>query len=266
MAYVTHYNITFTNELSQPVDILIQKKDGAVQDVVQYTAESVNLTTNGDEGKYATICGKTLEMEFSLTEEQTDFFDAFMTAETDTYKVICTVAERNHFTGFILPDEGGRPFQDRPFTCKITATDRLGLLKEIPLTKPDGTNFDDHNSLIAYIAAILQKTALDLPIRIYDNIYHADFIDRGADIDKDFAQQSYVEYRTFLKDATTFDDCHTCLGRICKDAFKLFQWDGRWVLVRLGLFQQTGVVYYTNRRSDNGRLYDGRQRRDDLSY
>jgi hypothetical protein len=237
MAYVTKYKISFTNELSQVIEIYFNQKDG-VGAVQEYEAVACSITYNGDEGKYGAIFGKSLEIEFNMEDGDTDYFEDFANADRLEWQVIVTQdGAFNLFAGWILPDEGGRPFQDRPYNCKISAVDGLGLLKESNLIKPDGTKFTTHHSIIEYLAAIFQATGLQLPIRVYDNVYHSTMQSREVSVEKDFVGQAYLEYRTFLRDATEFEDNYTCLERICLDNYRVFQYNGEWVLFRLSLLQ-----------------------------
>jgi hypothetical protein len=245
MAYVTQYKVAFTNESFQEVEILIQKSNGSVVDIEEYAAVSVKTLVNGDEGKYGMLFGTTLEMELDIRPEQDDL-DILETAKDREWKVVATIEDKPLFTGFILADDGGVPFQDLPYNRKITATDGIGLLKEKDLQDLEGEEFDSHHSMISLIAACLNQTGLELPIRVYDNIYHSSFNNRDDDYKWDFVSQTFLEYRTFLKDATDFVSCHEALEIMFKDAFRLQQWHGQWVISRLGQIQyEPFPKYYT---------------------
>jgi hypothetical protein len=245
MAYVTQYKVAFTNENLQKIEILIQEDGGSVVDIEEYAAVNVKLRTDGDEGKFTSIYGTSLEMEVDIRDDQPNL-DILDTAKDHEWRVVATIEDKPLFTGFILADDGGVPFQDLPYNKKIVATDGIGLLKEKDLVNLDEEEFDSHHSLIEIIAACLKQTGTELPIRVYDNIFHRSFLTRDTNKKWDFVSQTYLEYRTFLKDATEFVSCHEALEIIFKDTFRLFQWHGQWVVARLGQMQYEPFVrYYT---------------------
>lgn len=247
MAFGTKYKIAFTNELEQVIEVFLNKKDYEGDIVESYDAIAVNLTYNGEEGKYSTILGSSLEITVNILVGQTDFWDDFALAVMGDWQVIVTKdAEQYLFIGFVLPDEGGRAFQDQPYEAKISAVDGLGLLKESTLKKPDGTNFSTHHSVISYLAAIFNATGHQLPIRVYDDVYHSSMNDRADNAASDFVSQSFLEYRTFQENATTFYNNYECLERICKEEFRVFQYNGEWIVQRISLlqYQPSGAVRY----------------------
>lgn len=253
MAYETYYRINFDNELNQRIEILLQKKNGVFGTVIQdYAAETIKLTKNASgEGKYATLIATELTMQFDMRITDLDYWNDFVTAEGDTWKCIATLDTMYIFHGFVLPDEGAVPFQDKPISATIKATDGIGLLKQYLLKNLDGTDFKGEFSIIRYIAACLKKTNLDIPIRVYDNFYNAAFLTRSDDLKWDMVSQTYLDYRTFQKDAVTFFNCYEVLANICHRSFKLFYQKGEWYLVRIGLYQfNPSPTFYTVYASD----------------
>src|SRR5215207_7693931 len=248
MAYETYYRITIDNDLWQGVEILLQKKDGISGTTIQdYAAENITLTRNSQTvGKYSNIVGTELVIQFDIRDTDNNYWDDFITAEWDTWKCIASVDTFYMFHGFVMPDEGAVPFQDRPYSASIRATDGLGLLKQYLLKNLDDTDFEGEYSIIRYIAACLKKTGLELNIRVYDDFYNADFLTRSTDLKWDMVSQTYLDYRTFQKDAVTFLNCYEALELICKRTFKVFYQNGEWFIVRLGLYQfSASANYYT---------------------
>jgi hypothetical protein len=246
MAYETKYTISFTNEASQLVEILLRQKDAEPGILQSYAVVNATLMYEGSEGKLASIYGMNLSVELDMQPDELDFWGSFATAKKGEWRVVVLIDSKTFFEGFALADEGAVPFQDRPYNAKISASDGIGLLRDVDLIKPDDTEFNSHHSIIEYIAACLQQTGLDLPIRVYDNMYHSSFANRDTDPKWDMVGQTYLECRTFLKDATTFLNCYEVLERICKNAFRVFQWNGKWVIIRLGMLQYYPFVgYYT---------------------
>jgi hypothetical protein len=247
MAYVDTYRIACKNKLESLVEVILSKKDGDATEVITYKGGNLSKNTRGSEGKWTSIYGTSIEVELWLTNDLPDPWDEFTAAETDTWKVRVVYNEQVRFYGYLLPDEGSVPIRDKPYFIKIHAVDGLGLIKEKALTMPNGENFEDHHSIITYVAAIAQATGLQLPIRVYDYYYHRSFNNRDIDYKWDMVGQTYQEARTFLEDAVTFVNCHKALEIICKDTFRFYQWEGMWVLFRIPMVQYYPFAgYYTD--------------------
>lgn len=255
MAYVDYYIIRFKNNLFEDVVIRIQKKDGDVDhDVVYYKPAEVRIRCDerGGEGIFAPVISRELEVSFYLEEGQEDYWDEFQDALHDTWKVIVSITGMDStdsfffFHGFAIPDEGPVPFQDRPYKATIKARDMLGLLDQIDLSRIDGSAFEGEYTWIEYIAAALAKTSLELPIRIYDDVYHDSMFTRDHDFKWDCFSQAKFEYRTFLKDPLKFTDCLSALKTILGRSHRLFYSNGEWVIFRLSLYQYVPyTLYYT---------------------
>lgn len=249
MVYVDKYKIVVTNRLNANVAIFLAQKDGT-GGITEYRATAINLKYTGSEGKFTSIYGLNAEFSFRIGKNDHDPWAEFVNAEQNDWQVrieYTTEASTDViFWGFLLPDEGVIPLRDRPYTINLVATDGIGLLKDINLVKPDGTAFNSHHSIIRYMAACTQATGLQLPIRVIDNFVNANHFDRDVNKASDFVNQTYLEYRTFLSDAVTFVSCYRALEIICTRGFRFFQWNGRWMLVRLGMMQNIPFVgYYT---------------------
>lgn len=246
MAWTDTYRIYTENRLVSGVTVTLAKKDGDAEEVINYKATNIKLFYKGDEGKFANIFGLSLSLGFHVGINDHDPWLEFVTAEKDTWKISILYNEEPIYYGWLLPDEGVMPFRDKPYRINITATDGIGLLKEDTLKKPDGENFNAHHQIIKYIAAITQATGLQLPIRVYDYVFHKSFLNRDVNMSSDFVGQAYLEYRTFQQDASTFYSFYECLERICQGNYRFFQWKGMWVLIRLPMLQYYPFVgYYT---------------------
>ena len=248
MAYVPTYRTQFTNENMNIVVITLSEKDGTAESVTEYACASARLSYNGEEGKVTGIHGMSLECELFVDVDETDPTPVLVQALQDTWKVEVTVDNKPFFSGFLVPDEGGNPFQDLPYNVKFTATDGLGLLKDIEMVG----DFNQHNSLIYYLSFCLKQTGLELPIRVKDYIYHASMTDRGTDTAADFVSQAYLEERTFQKDAITYINCYEALELILGNSFRLSQDNGEWKITRLGMLQHVPFVPYETLYDANG--------------
>lgn len=249
MPYVPTYTVNFENELKQPCSVVFSELDGTATQTINYYSQNVKISYQGDEGKFACLIGSSIDVGIYLEQEE-DPTLAF--TQGTKYQWLCEVFidpdNKPFFKGYVLADEGGWPFQDRPYPVKIAAADGIGLLKDSPIEQ--GT-FTAHHSMIEVAAYCLKQTGLTLPIRVYDNVYHASHITRDTDIHMDMWSQTFLEYRTFLKDATTFTDCYDALEIMTKNTHRIFQWNGMWVIIRIGMMQYTPFVgYYTTYDAD----------------
>jgi hypothetical protein len=239
MAYTETYTIQFTNEQNQEVLATIYLKDGPVVTVENYMAVALEINDRSDgQTKYeSTIISRELYVELLAEDGDEITWETFITAEHDEWKIDVTIDGQLYFEGFITPDEGNAPFQDKPYVVAFRATNGLSLLKEIDLVDIDGQNFTGINSLIEYIAGALKQTGLSLNIRVYCNYFNGYMNDRRNALHYDMFNQSYLEYRTFLKSPTTFVSCRDALMIILDKFCRLEYWNGMWVVKNISELQ-----------------------------
>src|SRR3954463_7809431 len=132
MAYTPTYKVHFTNEQTQDVLTTIYKKDGpVVSPIPEYMCSSLEISDKSEgQTKYeSTIISRELTMAIWTEDGDEITWETFITAEHDEWKVIVLVDNQPYFEGFITPDEGNGPFQDKPYEVTIKATNGLSLLK-----------------------------------------------------------------------------------------------------------------------------------------
>lgn len=251
MAYFLHHIVGFKNPLNENILIELYKKDEEPDEVTPLLANSFKMSYPSG-GKFEGCiwsCEVALSIFLDTTDPQT--FDDFIVTFDDEWKLVAKDDDDIVFSGFLTPGLGRAEFQDKPYDIVLQAVDGLGLLKGVPLTKPDGTNFQGVNLIKDYIASILAKTGLGLNWRLYSNIIESSMQDRTTNPAKDTFNQTGIHARTFQKDALEFYDCYTCLQRILGEYFTLYQWKGKWVILRIGELQDSvGVkVWYSEYNS-----------------
>lgn len=248
MAYVTQYTANFTNELYNEVKVFIDKKDGLAVAPANYRVVALKIRDNSDDqDTYATIISK--ELELVLWTEKTDAitWETFITSAHDDWKITVTIDKRIFFIGFITPDEGHAPFQDKPYEVTIKASDGLGLLKGYELSNFNGNKFRGFYKLIEYLAGALVKTKLDLPIRIYCNISHKSLSDKIAGFSYDLFNQSELNARTFLKNVNTYESCYDAIKILLAGWCNIQQYEGRWQVMTLADRQyRPGDLYFVD--------------------
>jgi hypothetical protein len=241
MAYTETYTVKFTNEQNQNVVATIYKKDGPIVTVQNYMAVAVELNDRSEgQTKYdSTIISRELTLTL-WTETGNDItWETFIADEHDTWQIAITIDGKFYFHGFITPDEGNSPFQDKPYEVTFRATNGLSLLKDIPLVKIDGTNFTGIHSLIEYISAALWQTGLDLSIITFCNYYTSGMQNRRDGLQYDMFSQTYLDYRTFLQDPIKFVSCYDTLMIILDKFCRLEYWNSFWLIKNISELQFT---------------------------
>lgn len=238
MAYHLHHNIDFYNPLNEALHIELYKKDVVPGGVTTLLANSFSIQYPIGEGdKFDTIISCEAKLNLTLYPGDAEDFDDFIVTFADEWKMIAYDDGQMIFVGFLTPGEGRAEFQDKPYEITLSAIDGLGLLKGVNLTKDNGDNFTGVNLIIDYVLAILNKTGLGLNLRLFSNIVEESMQDRTQNNQADTFNQTGLHARTFLTNPTTFYDCYTCLERILAEYFCVYQWNGKWVILRIGELQ-----------------------------
>lgn len=264
MAYHLHHEIDFYSCLNEALHIELYKKDIVPASVTSLLANSFSVhypTGDGDKFKPPIIpCEAKLSL--SLYPENAQTFEDFIVTFPDEWKMIAYDDDQVIFVGFLTPGEGRAEFQDKPYDISLSAIDGLGLLKGkgVPLTKDDNTNFTGVNLIIDYVIAILNKTGLGLNLRLFSNIVEESMEDRTQNEQADTFNQTGLHARTFLQSATTFHDCYTCLERILSEYFRVYQWHGKWVILRIGELQaNVGAKIWHTEYNSSGAIVEVNQ-------
>lgn len=239
MAYNLHHNVRLKNPINESMLIELYKKDVVPDEVTTLlsTAFSVQYPT-GEGNKFDKIISCEAKLTLWLQDDDTVTFDDFIVTFPDEWKMIVYNDDLVVFIGFLTPGEGRAEFQDKPYEVALSAIDGLGLLKGIPLTKDDETNFTNVNLIIDYALAILNKTGLGLNLRLFSNIVEESMEDRTVNEQADTFNQTGLHARTFLKNPSEFYDCYACLERLLGQYFCIYQWQGKWVILRIGELQE----------------------------
>lgn len=258
MAYTLYYTANFSNEISQSVEVLIYKKDGDPVDVENYELYALETTDNSEgQTKYECIIVRELFVSLRSTDDKTITWETFITAEHDTWKIEVLIDEQYYFHGFITPDEGNAPFQDKPYEVNFRATNGLALLKGQELSDVNGDPFDGDHSLIEYIAGALKKTGLDLPIRIYCGYLHLAMQNKADSLNNDMFQQADLNYRTFQSNPLSFVNCYEALKTILDKFCRLEYWGGMWVIKNIAELQYRPADNYYVDYDSEGNVVGG---------
>lgn len=240
MAYHLHHNVDFINPLNEGLHIELYKKDAAPDQITSLLGNSFSVTyPTGDGDKFDPIISCEAKLSLTLYPDDPQEFDDFIVTFTDEWKMVAFDDNQIIFVGFLTPGEGRAEFQDKPYDIALSAIDGLGLLKGVPLTKDNEDDFTNVFLIRDYLLSILNKTGLDLNMMVISNIVEESMQDRTQNPNADTFNQTGLHARTFLKNATEFYDCYTCLERILSEYFCIYQWFGKWVIARIGELQES---------------------------
>lgn len=259
MAYTETYKAEFTNEQNQTVLATIYKKNGPVVTIENYMVKEMQLDDRSEgQTKYeSTIISRELFISLWTEDGDTITWETFIADEHDTWKIIVLVDNQPYFEGFITPDEGNSPFQDKPYEVNIRATNGLSLLKGINLVDVDGNDFSSDHTLIQYIAGALKQTGLLLPIRVRCSYFNKQMNDKADGLQYDMFAQTKLNYRTFQASPTTFVNCYDALMIILDKFCRLEYWNGYWQIKCIAELQYIAVSDYYVDYTDRGDLPNG---------
>ena len=256
MAYYLPYKAQFYNQIGQFVEVEFYNT------TFSDTTELIPLVSfkheyvNGDQDKFnPIIIGSRCVIQVRAKHDSADALnnETFYANAYDEWKVLAYVDSIPVFAGFITMDVEPYVLKDKPYNIVITATDGLGLLKNVPLTDVSGVDFVGRNTLLEYICGALKKTNIDLNVRVCLNWYNAGQDDRYDVGSPDMLTQTTLHHRSLLEDVNGFYDCYTALERLLGKWGVLFQWKGRWVISnRAELMGSGGPDQYYTEYDSNG--------------
>jgi len=241
MSYFLKHTAEFNTPVTEQVKIELYKKSD-----VSFTVEPLRLTftkkqaLSGDGNGADTIISNELTFGIWLTEANTAKWGDFIVSFHDEWKVILYLDNQIEFIGFLTPNEGSASLIGIRREISLSASDNLGLLKKAPFKRWDGVDWrqgGDKHRFIDYICGALAQTGLQLNVKVYANLYEGATPDRNTNPDSETFNQYWLDYRMFMTDPLNWKDCNTSLLAILSEGYMLEQWNGKWVITRLGEMQ-----------------------------
>lgn len=193
------------------------------------------FTLDNDESKFSPIKAKQAEIRFVSTSAIN--LTTFIGSSDNQWYVESFTGDVLQFRGFLVLDDMDEDFLDSEFSNIVTliATDNIGLLKDIPLGKPDGTNPRGFFSIIQYIAWCLQKTGIAANINVVHNL-------REEHTPSETMYQScFLWAKTFEKDINESLSCYEVLEMILAQDAYLTQENGEWWIIRIDDLQDNDI-------------------------
>lgn len=234
MPYSEIYQLKYMEFTGETVQVNLYKKSFFVPDPVTPVIHTLTgsdqpfvvSVIDNDKDKFKAIRAKRAIISFVSEPGLTAI--TFSDGEDNEWFVEAIVESTNDilFRGFIIMDDNQESFLDPEvsYTVRLTATDNIGTLKEVALTKPDGTNpRGDPYKIIEYLAWALQKTGLQLDIIVCDTWMEYTQTDFLPAFDS-----TYLEPKTFEKKINTSVDCYRVLEIILGKHLFITQRLGVW--------------------------------------
>lgn len=252
MSYQIVYRMIFTNDNNDNIYIQISDTEsglGGVTIIDMQDTDGTELitkcnlkTANDGEDKLYKI--RSLRFSCSFVATASFNLSTFITGQDNRWLVevyVSSISNPPIFTGFLVPDGMKEMFLDEGlYEVELTASDYLPTLSEIPLTKPDGTVPKGHFKLIQYVSWALQKTFLQLPIKVVYSLREQNHT--GAN--DCFFDKIYLEGLSFETNINEREDCATVINKILLGCY-ITQVNGEWWIVRVDEQDSTPYTIYS---------------------
>jgi len=243
------YRINWTNNENVAMEILMQDLStviGPIDDViyVDQVGMGARLETLREEDPFAPI--KAQRLVFSFRNTGNVNMELFSTGDNNRFLTQMRYAggARIVFEGYLVMDDITEPYLDPGQRITLTATDNLGLLKNIDLVDFDGNLPRGKFKIIEFIAWCLNKTGLPRDIKICDNLFEDDHVDRDAAAINGPYHQTYIDALTFEKDINVTEDCYTVLEKILSSRkARLAYYNAEWWVQRIDEFKNNAFSY-----------------------
>jgi len=235
------WRIEFNNIENQRVqaDIIDTKSDSnnTTIHLLPGSGTPVRLQSiDNSEDKFTPIRAKQCIVEF-LSSEQWNL-NTFAEGEDNRFKMDVYVAGAMVFTGFLVLPELQEDYLCPPNIVSLTATDGLGLLKDIPYTDYLGAHAKGRFKIIIYLTDCLLKTGLVLPINLEWNLRET------RKTDSPFWDNIYLDAKTWEDEIGVSIDCYTILERILGEHCFVTQHKGEWWIQRVDeMFNEMRTTY-----------------------
>jgi hypothetical protein len=171
------------------------------------------------------------DCEFELLVETDGDFDELFQGDDKKFRTNLYINGDLYHTDYIIPEFHSKPYIFEPYPVTITASDRLGELKNHDFLDDGDNRYKGDMKAIKIIAEILKKTGLELNIRCGINVFDSGMTENPED---DPLDQAYVDSRIYYSAKKIPSKCDVVIKSIL-DPFRaqLFQSMGVYWIIRL---------------------------------
>lgn len=219
---------------------------------IEATGAPFNMTYANDFGeKRGTIRATHVDMQFF--ENNLFNIDDLATSDETELQVVFYYDNAVEWIGYVTPDFFNVEITENP-VISLTASDRIGILKDVPYYVEDFYT-DDRVSLLSIFVKAIKETGLDIPINVACRMYCQQFPDYGSDEDfgsyeySNYLAETYVSELRFVTDEENQEtmSCYDVLKRIMDQCNCLLtQYKGEWWVVNkfdMELGESTRFIY-----------------------
>lgn len=125
---------------------------------------------NNDRDKFSPIRAKQAVIQFMSDRAAFQDVTTFSDSSDNRWKVEITADANPVFYGFLMLPDSSMPFQPDPNLVVLTASDHLGVLKDLPLVTDAGANPVGKFRIAELVALCLKQTGLTLDIVVINNL------------------------------------------------------------------------------------------------
>jgi hypothetical protein len=152
-------------------DVLIDDDDTPQIIDLEPTGNPLNITVlDHDKDKFTPIRAKKATIRFK--SEPGKDFSLFSDTYDNLWYVTIEADEATVFLGFLSLADMQQDFLPDPVEVVLTASDHLGMLRDIPLTDDDRFTLLGRHKIGHIIGYCLKKTGLSLAMRVVNNLRH----------------------------------------------------------------------------------------------
>lgn len=259
MAYGQKYSVLYATRADKDVELKIWQQD-YVGSIISLQGIALNLQyiPNSDD-IYEPIMASQLAVTIDYTDNENEMIDFTNINDRYTY-VEMYVNSVIEWVGFVLNDNVQISYSTGRKIVFFNAIDGLGMLKDVtyePIVGNYGVN--DTVSLLTILRTCFNKIEFKNNRNIITicSYFSNGMSDRSVNSWRDPIAQTYMNYRTFLKDAYSYTNCFDVISNIAKSfGCRIFQAKGKWWVVAINEFANTNAYYTeylpTGIRVDNG--------------
>lgn len=259
MAYGQKYSVLFATRADKDVELKIWQ-DGYVGSIIELQGIDVNLQyIPKSDDPYEPIITSQLGVVLDFTDNLSDIINFTNIDDRYTY-VEMYVNSVIEWVGFIINDNVQISYSTGRKVVSFNATDGLGMLKDVTFVPPIGNyGVNDSNNLLTILRTCFNSIGFKNNRNIITlcSYFANGMSDRSVNSWRDPFVQTYINYRTFLKDEYNYTNSLEIISNIAKSfGCRVFQAKGKWWIVSINEFASTSAFYteYTSSgtRVDNG--------------
>ena len=252
MAYYNKYKFTFATRANKTAYLYLQESLGSAPTVIEYQGVDINLQylPNSDD-PFEPIFASQLGVTIDITDDLVNMPN-LVTLNDRKYFAQLYLDATLEWCGWVLSDSVSIGFSTGRRQMSFNAIDGLGMLKDIDLPELFTNSINSKNNLLYFMRLcfnVLDFQPTNSNIVIVCSYFSTGMSNRGVQSYNEPFIQTYLPYRTFLENPSTYKNCLEILSNIAKTfGCRIFQAGGKWWVVAINEFANT-TNWYTEYNS-----------------